>query len=93
MNHGAHQPPAPDREGQGTCQMVLRFRENALCLFKEQDKKTDSPDLLDCCVSVKKQGYFSWNPAGTSKQQLTYFSSEVMKFDGLTERELWLTLA
>lgn len=60
---------------------------------KSKIRKLTPPDLLDCCVSVKTQGYFSWNPAGTSKQQLTYFSSEVRKFDGLTERELWLTLA
>lgn len=56
-------------------------------------RKQTPPDLLDCCISVKMQGVFSLNPVGTSKKQLAYFNSEVRQFDGLTERELWLTLA
>lgn len=56
-------------------------------------RKQTPPDLLDCFISVKMKGVFSLNPAGTSKKQLVYFSSGVRQFDGLTERELWLTLA
>lgn len=37
---------------------------------KSKIRKQTPPDLLDCCISVKTQGFFSLNPAGTSNSNL-----------------------
>lgn len=44
---------------------------------KSKIRTQTPPDLLEGCASVKTQWYFSLNPAGTSKQQLTFSNSEV----------------